>query len=287
MTTQLTPPPVTPENPAPQSESTRTGTRALAITVAALGALGLILSAVFTSISTVRQATRPDPVSQSIGSVAGVTGIDIDMSRGDLRVTFGEGDEVSLESTSTSGSDWRLEREGDRIVVADSAPFDWNIGWNWGWIGDENAATLTLPASLEGVDLDVELGAGQVLADGVFGEVGLDISAGLAEIEGEADALDVTIGAGQAIVELADVRDVTFDLAAGHARATLTGEAPDRVGIEVSAGALDLTLPDAPYAVSTDEEAGQVDTNNLERSFDAPRTVEVQVSAGHVDLRAG
>ncbi|WP_261167130.1 DUF4097 domain-containing protein [Microbacterium sp. Marseille-Q6965] len=287
MTTQLTPPPVTPQGPAPQSETARTGTRALAITVAVLGALGLVLSAIFTSISTVRQATRPDPVIQSLGNVDGIAGIDVDTSRGDLRITFGEGDEVELESHSSAGTEWRLERDGDRLVISDSAPFDWRIGWSWDWIGQENSATLTLPASLEGTDLDVVLGAGQVLAEGVFGEVGLDVSAGVAEIEGTADALDVTVGAGQAIVELADVRDVSFDLSAGHATGTLTGEAPDTVEVDVSAGALDLTLPDSSYAVTTEEEAGQVDMNNLQRDFGAPRTVEVRVAAGHVDLRAG
>lgn len=287
MTTQLTPPPVSRPTPtaapAPQTDTTRVGTRALSITIAVLGAGALVLGGLATAFGTVRQATSPDPVAQSVSGVSGVHGIDVDVSAGDLRIEF-SGSEITLVSTGESG--WTLERDGDRIEVSSpDDPFD--LGFDWLWNDADRSATLTLPAALEGADLDIDLSAGRVIAEGEFGATTFEMSAGAIELEGSAETLDGSVSAGHAIVELADVREIDIDLSAGHLQGQLSGEAPERVGIGVSAGSLDLRLPDVPYAVRDDSGAGELHLNNLQEDSGASRQIDVRVAAGEVDLRAG
>lgn len=286
MTTQLTPPPASPPAPAAepvQSDATRVGTRALSITIAVLGAGALVLGGLATAFGTVRQAASPAPVSQSLSGLSGVQSIDVDVSAGDLRIEFG-GSEATLVSTGEAG--WRLERDGDRIEV--SSPDDsFSVGFDWLWRDADRSATLTLPTSLAGTDIDIDLSAGRVIAEGEFGEVAFEMSAGAIELEGFAQTLDGTVSAGHAIVELADVREVDLDLSAGHIQGDLSGHAPERVGIDVSAGSLDLRLPDVPYAVTGDSGAGELHLNNLQQRSDASHRVDVQVTAGQVNLRAG
>jgi len=282
--TTLTPPPVAPVEPSPQGESTRLGTRALSITIAVLGGGALLLGGVFTAFSTVRHATSPAPVSQSLTGVAGVDGVDVDVTAGDLRIEFGGAEEATLVSSGVTG--WTLSHDGDRIVVA--SPDDpFSVGLDWLWQDRDRSATLTLPASLAGVDLDIDLSAGRVLADGEFGEAAFEMSAGSVELEGSATSLDADVSAGHAIVELEGVREAGITLSAGHLQGTLSGEAPSSVTVDVSAGSVDLTLPDQPYAIREDSGAGELDTNNLEVTSGARNQVDVRVSAGKVDLRAG
>lgn len=285
MTTQLTPQPVAQPDPTPPptpSDGARIGTRALSITIAVLGAGALVIGGVATAFGTVREATSLAPVAQSITDVAGVEGIDIDVSAGDLRVEFG-GSDVTLVSTGETG--WTLARDGDQVVV--SSPDEaFDFGFDWLWRDADRSATLTLPASLEGTDLDIDLSAGRVIAEGAFGEAEFEMSAGSLELEGSARTLEGRISAGRAIVELADVREVGIELAAGHLQGTLTGDAPAQVDLDVSAGSLDLSLPDVAYSVTHDSGAGELDLNNLQQRSDADHRIQVGVTAGKVDLRA-
>ena len=125
-----------------------------------------------------------------------------------------------------------------------------------------------------------------MLAEGEFGEVSFDMGAGSIEIEGTADTVEGEIGAGQAILELADVRRLGVDVSAGDLHASLTGEAPEVVRLEVSAGGADVTLPDVPYDVRQEASAGDIDTHNLEIASRSENLIDARVSAGGIDLRA-
>ncbi len=281
-------------DPAPsaapvQSETARLGTRAVAITVTVLGAGALVLSGAGTAIATVGHSLVGESTSQGLSAeVDGVTAVDIHHTIGTLRVVFADVDEATLEATSSGEvSDWSLTRDGDTLSLA-RPDEGWGFDdWNWlrGWGGDAHA-TLTLPESLAGTDLDVGVGAGEVFADGEFGDVVFDLGAGSIELEGSADTLGGELGAGGAIAELADVREVDVEVSAGHFEGMFTGSAPSSVVLGVSAGGADVTLPDEEYDVRIDRSAGEVRTNNLRTSSGADRLVDVRVSAGDVDLYA-
>ncbi|WP_454141812.1 sensor domain-containing protein [Microbacterium lacticum] len=79
--------------------------------------------------------------------------------------------------------------------------------------------------------------------------------------------------------------DDDLRLSAGAVTGAVTGRAPEEVAIDVSAGRLDLTLPDDAYAVSTDVSAGQLD-NRLDVASSSANRVTVSVSTGYVALRS-
>ncbi len=74
-----------------------------------------------------------------------------------------------------------------------------------------------------------------------------------------------------------------FSVSAGTIDARLTGTAPRTVTVDVSAGGLDLELPDGAYDVRSDVSAGEFD-NGLQTQAGARNTVDVTVSAGTVTI---
>ena len=65
------------------------------------------------------------------------------------------------------------------------------------------------------------------------------------------------LSAGGADIDLDDVAEADFSVSAGAVDARLTGTAPRTVTVDVSAGALELTLPEAAYDVRSDVSAGE------------------------------
>lgn len=290
MTDQLTPPappapPVAPggaTGPVPPPAGSGGSAKVVAILTATLGgaiALGLVGSAVITTVVSASTGTETSAV-----TAAGVRELDIDVSAGSLRLEFADVSQASLDVTGGWGSGgWTLEREGDELIV--SSP-DWTFGGSWLFGGDVRAV-LTLPRALETTVLDAQftISAGELDASGRFGELGIDMGAGSARVSGEARDVTAGISAGRADLDLAGVDSADLRVSAGRFEARLTGDQPSLVDLEVSAGSLDLTLPEGSYDVTSSAEAGQID-NRLETSASSPNRVAVQLSAGSVSLRS-
>ncbi|WP_156760219.1 hypothetical protein [Microbacterium karelineae] len=283
MTGTTAPTPPAPTGGPQQSPTARSGTRALAVTIGVLGGAALVLSGVGVAFATVGStiASTLGEAGQAAVSAVGVANVVADVDAGELDIEFGRGDEVSLEHYSDGGA-WTLERDGDTVVV--SSPdrdfgisfFDWN---------HRQEATLVLPESLEGVDLDVTMAAGSLTADGEFGAVSYDIDAGHIEVEGSAESIDARMSAGRSVLELDSVSQVFLAITAGSLDADLTGEAPEAVTVHVTAGSAELQLPDVPYDVRVDREAGGFDSS-LTESRSSSRTIDGTVTAGSLSLYA-
>lgn len=294
MSTTLTPPPVPPQPPvppvppqgtygapgtnpppAPRRASSRT-VATIAIVVGSLIILGGLGSAVFS-------AMRASAVTSDTMTVdaAGVTGLDVDISAAELRVVYADIDAVQLEVTGNAGN-WRLEREEDGVTVRTERG-----GW-FDFIGmrDMDRAVLTLPEAFanRAIDASLSLSAGSITTDGTFGDLDIDLSAGAITVTGSARELDVEVSAGRTVLDLADVRSGSIQVSAGDVEGRLTGSAPSEFGIEVSAGRVDLGLPDTTYTVSSDISAGNLD-NALQTSTSASSRITVSISAGNVALR--
>jgi hypothetical protein len=198
--------------------------------------------------------------------------------------------EAELEVTGTWGADrWTLQSEGGSLVVR--SPQGWFAdGWRFGgWpFGDNGAgdAILRLPQSLEGSDADLTLAAGElVIAEGSYGDVELDMGAGRARVEASVTAITTEVSAGTARLTIDGARQAAFTVSAGSLEAELTGRQPSSLELEVSAGSLDVTVPEGEYDVSSDVSAGEFD-NRVGSSPGAESTVTVQVSAGKATLDA-
>jgi len=283
MSTTLTPPPVIPGSPAPPQQNP-TGARAVAIVVIVLGALVLIGAATSAVLATVASASVH--TSTRTLDVAGVEELDIDTAAGTLRVEFADVSDAELEVTSSWGADnWRFVRDGDELKVASPDRRGW-LGW-LGWVGDDGAdAVLRLPSSLEGLDADVSLAAGEFSTDGDFGELDLSLAAGSLDVSGTADSLSVDVSAGRGTLEVDGVREAELTVSAGTLDAVLTGARPDSIEADVSAGTLRMTVPEGDYDVTSEVSAGAFD-NRIGSVPGASSTVRVEVSAGEAVLKSG
>ncbi|HWL79191.1 DUF4097 family beta strand repeat-containing protein [Microbacterium sp.] len=279
------PPPVPGQNPpggSPQRPPSSAG-RVVAILAIVFGSLvivGAIVSAVVGTIVSASVHTTNRTV-----EVAGVDRLDIDAAAGSLRVEFGSVREAELEVTSSWGADrWVLERDGGDLVV--SSPRMWGPWWIFGgWFGGPGDAVLRLPQSLEGLDADITFSAGTLDVEGEFAELDLTMNAGRADIAGSAESLKADMNAGRADLELADVATANLIVNAGSLDAALTGSQPDEVTVDLSAGSLNLSVPQGDYVVTSDVSAGGFD-NRIGSDPSASSTIHVEVSAGQVTLRS-
>lgn len=243
-----------------------TTSRTVSIIATVLGAvvlLGLVVSSARPVVDSVL-AGGPGDASQS-SSVEGITKIRVDSANAHVEIAFAEVPEAQLNVTSGSGNRWRLRTSGDTLTATNSRLFG---GSCFIWCTREERVTILLPEELQGrLAADVELASGQVVVDGDFTDLGLEVAAGSFTFSGHSDTLDV-------------------DLAAGTAEITLRGAPPERVAATLAAGRLDLTVPDVPYHVRSDVTFGNVD-NQLRTSPDSAHRIDVELAAGRATLRPG
>lgn len=295
--TPLTPPPASaPQAPAPQSAPTpppasdvgrSSGATAVMVVTAVVGGIALLGAggtAAAAAAGTIVSSSRPDSV-QSV-AVDGLESIDLSADASSMRVEFGDVDEATLAITNGRGTPWTFDRDGDELVVrSPQGVFGWWIG---GWFGDEEIAVLTLPESLRGagLDADLNLDAGSLDVNGDFGVLDISVSAGALDVEGAAKELDVQMSAGRADIVLDSVSQADLGVSAGDLTVELTGTPPTQTAIDVSAGTLDLTVPDVEYAISQEISAGTLNAE-VDEASSARRTIEVSLSAGTATIRPG
>jgi hypothetical protein len=248
----------------------------IALLTAGLGVAVIVGAVATTAVPTFASATAHSE--ERFLSIDGVSALDIDVDAMDLTLVFDAVDEASLDVRDSGGGRWIFERDGSVLRVSTPrAPF---LSW---FDGGNGTATLTLPDELAGLDADVAVAGGSFDAAGGFGDVSLDLAAGQVTIEGAADTLITDVSAGRGEIDLADVSTADLSLGSGELIARLAGSAPREVTASISAGSLELTLPDEEYDVTSDVSAGGID-NRLRTDSGASRTVFVEVSAGHALL---
>lgn len=264
------------------------GMSAVAIGTAIVGGLALVsvgVGAAFaTTGSILQQVDAPSGDAVQVADTAGITALSVDANAAEFQLRFADVKEAELEVTGSNRQDWRLQRSNDELVVSSGGSWFGGgfclFGCNFG----DDMVVLTLPRSLEGViDADLSLGAGSLTAEGDFRDLDIEVSAGKALATGSARSLSAELGAGRADFRLDGVQEASFDVSAGKVVAELTGAAPREVELDVSAGSLELTVADVPYAVESRVEAGQLD-NKLQTRPNSPNVIEASVSAGSVTL---
>lgn len=275
----ITTPPA-PQSPQAPPQGPRGSARVIAILAITLGVV-LIAGTVVLGVLSSARGGGASGSGELTADATGIRSLDVDVAAADLTVVF-SGDEVQLDVTGNV-DDWRLTRDEDSLRVSTSRSW-WG---SWGLFDQADRAVLTLPASLESTALDAEfsLSAGHLRADGRFDDLGIDLSAGDIDVSGSARNLDADVSAGRLVLDLDSVDEADIHLSAGNIAGALTGTAPTETGIDVSAGRLDLTIPDETYAVRSDVSAGTFD-NGLRVDAGSRNTITVSVSAGFAGLRA-
>lgn len=296
--TPLTPPPApasqdqaepqpTLQEPPVGAGTRSSGKTAIMVTTAIVGGLALLGTggtAAFAATGTLLTSSdRSDSIQTQDAS--GIESIDLDVDAGNMRIEFGDVDEAELAVTNGRGPGWTFDRNGDELVVR-SPEFRW--GW-WfdGWFGDDESAVLTLPESLRdsALDADLTLDAGSLDVVGDFGALDIAVNAGALDLEGAASAVDIDMSAGRADVLVDGVEEAGLQVSAGDLNVELTGTPPTQTTIDVSAGSVDLTVPNASYTISQDVSAGTLDAQIDQSS--SRRLIDVTLSAGSVTIRPG
>ena len=252
---------------------------ALTVVLGVFGGVVLLGTGAAAAFAGVNQL-GPDPGSLQT-SVEGVDSLDLEVSGAEVTVEFRDDTtEAMLQIDGGSSDGWMLKRDGDELKVR--GPHD---GFDWfrpDWLRGDQRVTLVLPDQLNGIDADFTLQAGALTVDGTFGELGVDVNAGSLSLNATARDFDAELNAGRADIDLSDVRTAEFTVNAGRIVASLD-TAPSSVAIDVSAGALDLTVPDVQYDVRQDVSAGSLDSG-LQQSSDSENRITASVSAGSVRL---
>lgn len=300
----LTPPPVTPPPappaapaqpaPGPAPAPRGSGSTAIVVSLAVFGGLVLLGTGATAAVAAAHDISRSSGSNSGdmlSASTSGVSSIDLEVGLTDMTVEFGDVDEATMEIIDTRSDRWTLERDEDELVVrGPENKFGWLDGdWLGGnWFEEDGQIVLTLPESLNdgSLDADFDLGAGRLEIEGTFGEVDIDMGAGSLNMTGAATSVSADIAAGHARLDLEDVSTADFMIAAGKLVATLEGTTPREVTVDVSAGSLELTVPDETYSVSQDVSAGSLD-NRLDTSSSSRYKIDASVSAGSAILRPG
>ncbi|WEK12637.1 MAG: hypothetical protein P0Y48_09140 [Candidatus Microbacterium phytovorans] len=264
-----------PSSPGPRRTSSKV-VSTLAICAGAVLILGTVVTG---GVSILRAASVH--TGEVTASVAGVRTLDLDASAAQVTVSFGAVSEATLRVSGGSGADdWTLGRNGDRLVVAS----DRDIWARWGWLREPETVELVLPASAAGLDADLDLDSGSLRAEGDFGDLAVTLDAGSLRVTGTASDLTSEINAGSARFDLDGVVDARFAISAGSVDGALTGPTPSSIVVDVSAGRLDLAVPEGAYALTSDVSAGGF-RHDLTVDPTSPHRVDVTVSAGSVVLR--
>lgn len=268
-----TPPPAQPPV-APQPPTPRPGW--IVPLVAVVGGLALLVAIAGAAAGGIRSLGGGEH--RLTASIAGINALDVDMSTGSFTLEYGRVSEAVLEVDGSSG--WELRRAGNTLQVR--PPLFW-FGW---WFNGSERVVLTLPESAyeAGWDADFDVSAGDLHADGTFGILEIGVSAGEATVTGSAREVRGDVSAGAAYLTLADVANAELGVSAGRMDATLSGAVPDDVSLDVSAGELNLVVPEGVYDVRSDVSAGSFD-NELETSSRSPYKITVDVSAGSASAR--
>lgn len=255
----------------------------LGIIIAVLGGLVLLTVGTPVAVTALMHLDRGE-IGASV-QTTGVTHLELNADASRFTIEFAEVDQASLDSSGTVREGWDLTRDDDRLVVHSPGRFnDWCL---FRCPAGEEQLVLTLPEELNdgGLDASLTLEAGMLEADGNFADLALQVDAGAASLTGAAQSLDVNLNAGRADLSIAEVSAASFDVSAGRAETELSGDAPDEVSLEVSAGMLDLTLPEVAYDLRSEVTAGSLD-NQLRTSPDSQHNVFAEVNAGRATLRS-
>ncbi|MBB3158817.1 hypothetical protein FHS07_002535 [Microbacterium proteolyticum] len=281
MTSQTTlPTPVAPEPPR-----RRGAAFVVSVMTIVVGSCVALATLAGTGVSAVARMAdwRGDTSSYEVppdSSASSLTDLEIDLAGGELTVEYGDVESAQLDADGRGPQGWTFDQVGDSLRVASPSGSFVDAGRG-------PRATLILPWELDGsgITADIRVTGGALELTGGFGDVTVEVAGGVATLDGAARDIDVTVTGGSAMAAIMDAEAAAFEVAGGELTATLSGVAPTRTDVEVTAGSADITLPDDEYRVRVDDGLGAVD-NGLRTSSSATATVDVTATMGSVRLRS-
>lgn len=197
--------------------------------------------------------------------------------------------------------------EGVLYVISECPPSEWVCSTT-------HEITLPPEVNIEGVigsgglfaeellgSVQVDVGSGGAVLQGIGGDVALFIGSGGLAGERISGAVDVQVGSGG--VSLVEVSgDITADVSSGGLAAdalsslNLTASigsggaslgwdvAPDSVTVDCGSGGLSVDVPAGEYAVTTEAGSGGVVIDGITQNPEAPRVINLFTGSGGITL---
>ncbi len=263
-------------HPTPQPVRRRS---AVAVVIAVIGAVALVSSLGNGILAGMAAAGgRSDVLTAPADDVRS---IDLDIDRAATHVRFGDVREatLSVDQPGLGLGSWRLTNTGGTLEVR--SPDSWGPFNRW----TRTDLTLVLPRELAGqVALDGSFNAGEARIDGDFSTVAVELNAGRLHIAGAAEAFRVEVNAGDVTAELTDVATLRAAVQAGALDATLTGEPPRQVEADLTAGRIELAVPDADYAINHSGVLASTGDVRVRQDPTSPLTMDLRVQLGELSV---
>lgn len=291
---QMTPGQAAPSQAAPRRSSWVPVTTAIIGGVVILGASG---SAALAGLAVYTQPWNAEP-QRITADASEIEELEVRVSRADASITCNvesssEAPGTALLEASGGPQRWNMVVEdGTLRVEPERGPFGWFAGFSSFMRGDGSGQTVTLSLPAEfcstdaSLDADFEVSGGQLKVFGVYGEIDAEVSGGDFRIEGRAETAKVQVSAGDVRLDLMELREAELEVSAGSITGDLQHASPgNELDLRVSAGEIDLLLPNWPYLVDADVSAGELDNRLMPAGLGEKNRIDVRVSAGSVILR--
>jgi len=249
-----------------------------------IGSVLLVGIVAYLVIGVVGNANRTDAsddvtISESFDEVV------VDVEVADVVVEYADVDEATVvfrQNSSNRSFQFSAEVVGSSLEV--------NLDEHWGgfWMpfGNQTSprVTVTLPESLEALDLDVESGVGDATLDGDFGEVEFSSGVGDLRLEGSATRAEVETSVGDITARRYSVEG-DFVVISSTGDVTLSLDTvPATLDVRSNVGDQDITLPKGRYAVETETGVGEVSVA-VDNDRDADTLLRFESSVGDITIR--
>jgi len=244
-----------------------------------VGIVGVII------VSVVSNANRTDASGEETFDES-FDQVTVNVEVSDVVVEYADVDEATVtfdQNDSNRNMDFEAEVNGDELEVRVTDQ------WAGFWLPFGNTGsprlTITLPESLEKLDLRVKNDVGDVVVDGEYGELDLSSSVGDIRLEGSAVRADLESSVGDITARDYSVDD-ELQITSSTGEVTLTLDAvPSTLDVRSSVGDQNITVPDGSYRIETETSVGDVDIR-VDNDQDADTYLRLETSVGDITVRS-
>ena len=269
---------MTTTTPAPAQQNTLRTILLVVGSVVLVAIIGYLVIAVVTNANR-SDASREVEFSESFDDVS------VDVGVADVVVEYADVDDATVafrQNDANRTFDFDAELVGSTLEVRVTDR------WSGFWLpfGNQSSPTviITLPESLEELDIEVESGVGDVALEGAFGEVDLGSGVGDVRLEGSALEADVETSVGDITARNFSVEG-EFTVVSSTGDVTLSlDEVPAALDVTSNVGDQTITLPRGSYRVETETGVGDL-TISVDNDSDADTLLRFESSVGDITVR--
>jgi len=257
---------------------------ALRTVLLVIGSVVLVGIIAYLVIAVVATASRSD-ASRQVEFSESFDEVSVDVGVSDVVIEY---DDVREATVAFRQNDARRTFEFDAQLVGSTLEVRVNDRWSGFWLpfGNQSApvVVITLPESLELLDIEVESGVGDVALDGAFGEVDLGSGVGDVRLEGSATEADIETSVGDITAKQFTVDgELTVVSSTGDVTLSLD-EVPSSLDVSSNVGDQTITLPKGTYRVETETGVGDL-TISVDNDSDADTVLRFTSSVGDITVR--